>query len=105
MHDADPNPDPDADPTPIIPVATSTSLPPTITAQTPLDYRAAMKPEFAAEIDRFGSAPQYQIDLEIAPDLMSYSAKQMVRYTNTETEPLKEIYFTCFRTCLRMAAS
>jgi hypothetical protein len=82
--------------TSIVPAATSTSLPPTITAEKPLDYRAAMKPEFAAEIDRFARAPQYQIDLEIASDLMSYAAKQKVHYTNTETEPLKEIYFTLF---------
>ena len=83
-------------PTPIAPVATSTSLPPTITAQTPLDYRAAMRPEFAAEIDRFARAPQYQIDLEIAPDLKSYSATQVVTYTNVETATLNEVYFRLF---------
>jgi aminopeptidase N len=59
-------------------------------------YQAAMKPEFAAEIDQFGSAPQYQIDLNIASDLRSYSATQKVRYTNAETESLQEIYFISF---------
>jgi aminopeptidase N len=55
-----------------------------------------MRPEFAAEIDRFAAAPQYQIDLTIAPDLASYSATQVVTYTNAETEPLNEVYFSLF---------
>ena len=59
-------------------------------------YRAAMKPEFAAEVDRFADAPQYQIDLTIAPDLKSYSATQVVTYTNAETVTLNEVYFGCF---------
>src|SRR5512136_2352689 len=73
------------------------TLAPTATTTSSIDlspYRAAMMPEFAAEVDRFGNAPQYQIDLTVAPDLSSFSATQQVRYTNTETEPLKEIYFT-----------
>ncbi|HSD84837.1 MAG TPA: M1 family aminopeptidase [Anaerolineae bacterium] len=59
-------------------------------------YQAAMKPEFAAEVDRFATAPQYQIDLTIAPDRASYSAKQKVRYTNAESVPLNEVYFRLF---------
>ena len=59
-------------------------------------YREAMKPEFATEVDRFGTVPQYQIDLTIAPDLKSYSATQVVTYTNVETMPLSEIYFSLF---------
>ena len=55
-----------------------------------------MKPEFAAEVDRFGDAPQYQIDLTIAPDLKSYSATQVVTYTNVETVTLSEVYFSLF---------
>jgi aminopeptidase N len=77
------------------------AIEPTVaTASTgPIDlaaYRAAMKPEFAAEIDRFGNAPQYQIDLTIAPDRASYSATQRVHYTNNESVPLKEVYFSLF---------
>ncbi len=83
-------------PTPIAPAATSTSLPPTLTARKPLDYRAAMKPEFAAEIDRFEAAPHYQIDLTIASDLKSYSATQIVTYTNAETVTLPQVYFRLF---------
>ncbi len=60
-------------PTPTVPVSSPTTAPvqsPTKTAE-PIGlatYRAAMRPEFAAEVDRFEKAPQYQIDLEIAPD-------------------------------------
>ena len=84
---------------PVIPTPTAM---PTITppaAAQPIDlspYRQAMKPAFAAEVDRFGDATQYQIDLEIAPDLTSYSATQQVHYINTETTPLKEVYFRLF---------
>ncbi len=86
------------------PVPTQASAPdpapaPMATALPSLDlspYRAAMKPEFAAEVDQFATAPQYQIDLTVAPDLSSYTAAQQVRYTNTETEPLQEIYFSLF---------
>jgi hypothetical protein len=84
----------------VAPAATAVStVAPAIDQSSPVDlapYRVAMKPAFAAEVDRFGDAPQYQIDLTIAPDLQSYSATQQVRYTNTETESLQEIYFTLF---------
>jgi aminopeptidase N len=81
---------------PIGPAPTPTAV---LAARPKIDqasYRAAMKPEFAAEIDRFAEATQYQIDLNIASDLSSYSATQQIRYTNTETELLKEIYFSLF---------
>jgi len=84
-------------PTPtLLPAATATSADSALPAIDLSPYRAAMKPEFAAEIDRFATAPQYQIDLTLAPDLSSYSATQQVRYTNAETKPLKEIYFSLF---------
>jgi hypothetical protein len=79
-------------------IATASALP-SVDLSSPVDlapYRAAMKPAFAAEVDRFATAPQYQIDLEIAPDLSSYLATQQVHYTNAETETLKEIYFSLF---------
>jgi hypothetical protein len=83
-------------PTPIVVRAVPTAVPPTIAPLPPLDYRAAMKPEFAAEIDRFGEATRYQIDLTIAPDMQSYSATQIVTYTNVETATLNEVYFRLF---------
>ncbi len=73
--------------------ATPPALPPTIDLS---PYRAAMKPAVAAEVDRFATAPQYQIDLTIAPDLKSYSATQVVTYTNLETVTLNEVYFSLF---------
>jgi hypothetical protein len=89
---------------PAQPIAPTT---PTVTAATapaidlapPVDLapnRAAMKADFAAEVDRFDAVPQYEIDLEIAPDRTSYSATQQVRYTNAEDVPLNEVYFRLF---------
>lgn len=83
---------------PIIPTPTRAPEPLPI-AKPAIDlspYRAAMRPEFAADVDQFADATQYQIDLTIAPDLASYSATQQVRYVNTETAPLNEVYFRLF---------
>jgi hypothetical protein len=88
-----PTPAPTSAPTLAPKVTASTATPPPIDLPS---YRAAMKPEFAAEVDRFGNAPQYQIDLTIAPDLKSYSATQVVTYTNLETVTLNEVYFSLF---------
>jgi hypothetical protein len=75
----------------------STRPAPTVMAALDLTpYRAALKPEFAAEVDRFETVPQYQIDLAITPDRTSYSARQKVRYTNAENVPLREVYFRLF---------
>ena len=73
-----------------VPTATAAAMPSIDLAP----YRAAMKSEFAAEIDRFGAAPQYQIDLEIAPDRTSFIARQKVRYTNQEEVPLPDLAFS-----------
>ena len=59
-------------------------------------YRAAMRPEFAADVDRFARATRYQIDLTIAPDLASLTGRQHVRYTNTESVPLEVMYLRLF---------
>ena len=86
----------------ITPTSTVAPTPTEVPAATPLPvtdllpYRAAMKPEFAAEVDRFGNVPRYRIDLTIAPDLKSYSATQVVTYTNAETATLNEVYFSLF---------
>lgn len=82
------------------PTSAPTFTPPA-TVLAPIDlspYRAALKPEFAADLDRreVATAPQYQIDLTIAPDLKSYSATQLVTYTNAETVTLNEVYFSLF---------
>ena len=75
------------------PTATASASAPALPSVDLSPYRAAMKSDFAAEVDRFGDVPQYQIDLEIAPDLMSYSARQQVRYTNQEEVPLPDLRF------------
>ncbi|MFN8598702.1 MAG: M1 family metallopeptidase [Anaerolineae bacterium] len=59
-------------------------------------YRTAMRAKFAGDVDQFTTATRYQIDLTLAPDLASYSARQTVHYTNNETEPLSAIYFRLF---------
>ncbi len=59
-------------------------------------YRAAMRPEFAKDIDQFSNATQYKINVSIAPDLASYSGSQQVHYINTETTALGQIYFRLF---------
>ncbi|CAG0937231.1 Aminopeptidase N [Thermoflexales bacterium] len=101
--------------TPVPPTATVTPLPPTATAVPPTPtsiprslptpigdwsdltpYRAAMRPEFAADIDQFAEATQYLIDLTIAPDLASYTAMQQVHFVNQQATPLDKIYFRLF---------
>ncbi|HSD84152.1 MAG TPA: hypothetical protein VLG46_09850, partial [Anaerolineae bacterium] len=101
--------------TPIPPTATVTPLPPTATAVPPTPtsiprslptpigdwsdltpYRAAMRPEFAADIDQFAEATQYLIDLTVALDLASYTAVQQVHFVNRQTKPLDKIYFRLF---------
>jgi hypothetical protein len=95
-------------PQPIGPAPTPTAAParapaataaPVIDLAPPVDlapYRATMKSGFIAEIDRFGNAPRYQIDLTIAPDHRTYTATQQVHYTNLETETLQEIPFLLY---------
>jgi aminopeptidase N len=59
-------------------------------------YKQAMRPEFAADVDRFTQATQYQIDLTIADDLASYTGSQQVHFVNQETAALDQIYFRLF---------
>ena len=59
-------------------------------------YRAAMRPEFAADVERFAQATRYRIDLSISPDLKTIQGRQQVHYTNTEGAPLDTVYFRLF---------
>ncbi|HLF29151.1 MAG TPA: M1 family metallopeptidase [Anaerolineae bacterium] len=56
-------------------------------------YRAAMRPEFAHEVDRFAQATQYRIDLTLSDSLRSIDGRQAVHYVNAETVPLDAVYF------------
>ncbi len=50
-------------------------------------------------------ATVYEIDLEIADDLLSLDGHQVVCYTNREDEPLDEVYFRLFSNLLGGAAT
>lgn len=84
------------------PVAPSPTPSPTATpapAMAPIDlapYRAAMRPEFAADLDRMAQATEYQITLELSDDLSVYTGTQRVRYTNQENVALNDVYFRLF---------
>jgi hypothetical protein len=58
--------------------------------------RAALRPEFAADLDSLTGATQYSITLTIAPDLASLQGEQLVFYTNNESVPLEVVYFRLF---------
>jgi pimeloyl-ACP methyl ester carboxylesterase len=59
-------------------------------------YRPGLIVAEASVLDRLPGASVYHIDLSIAPDLQSTSARQVVRYTNQEDVPLAEVYFHLF---------
>lgn len=56
-------------------------------------FRRAMRPAFAADIDRFADATRYLIDLNVDLDALTVRGQARVRYTNRESVPLSEIVF------------
>ena len=85
------------------PVSTSTPSPAITPPSTAIGdwrdltpYRAAMRSEFAADVDQFAQATQYKIDLTIAPNLAGYTATQQVHFVNRQTTPLDKIYFRLY---------
>ena len=56
-------------------------------------YRAAMLPVYASDVDRFGDATRYEIDLRVNLDALSFAGEEEVLYTNQERVPLNEIVF------------
>ena len=83
---------------PATPSATVTTLP-TFAPQPGFDpalYRPAMRPEFAADVDRFGAAPRYLVALSVDLNALQVTGREQVRYTNTSASPLDEIYFRLF---------
>ena len=84
----------------------ATALAPTLAAVTPVAgplpdfdpalYRPAMRPEFAADVSSFGNAPRYSITLTVNPDARQATGHERVRYTNTDSAALNEIYFRLF---------
>lgn len=45
-------------------------------------YREAMRPDFAADVSRFGDAPRYLIEVAFEPQAQRYRGQMRVRYTN-----------------------
>jgi hypothetical protein len=59
-------------------------------------FRSGLIEAEKAVLDELEGASVYQIDLEIAEDLYHVSGHQEVRYTNTETVALENVYFRLF---------
>ena len=101
-------------PTPATPqlAAAPTSPLPTLTPSpavvAPLDdltlYRQAMRPAFTMDVDLVAAAgaTRYQLEVRLEPDSFNEEAVPrlhgvaQIRYTNTEPEPLSEIYFRLY---------
>jgi len=86
-------------PTDTTPVATLAAATPTTEPSPDFDptlYRPAMRPEFAADVNGFGNAPRYSITLTVNPDALQAAGRERVRYTNTDSVALNEIYFRLF---------
>ena len=81
------------------PAATFAAATPTAEPSPDFDpalYRPAMRPEFAADVNGFGNAPRYSITLTVNPDALQAAGRERVRYTNTDSVALNEIYFRLF---------
>jgi len=104
---------PTPSPTFVQPMATNTTiatptratLSTTVTSSFTIpDYRQAMQPEFAAEVDavQASGATQYNLTITIPPDSfqnedgVTFQGMAEIHYTNTETVPLTDIYFRLY---------
>ena len=59
-------------------------------------FRTGLIADEQAVLSQLSGAAAYNIDLQIADDLLRLDGQQVVRYTNQETEPLGEVYFRLF---------
>ncbi len=87
---------PPADATPVATLAAATPTAEPSPDFDPALYRPAMRPEFAADVNGFGDAPRYSITLTVNPDALQAVGREQVRYTNTDSAALSEIYFRLF---------
>lgn len=88
-------------PTSVPPTATpAPAVPPSPLFDTPWDDRtpfaAGLHPDRQSVLDGLPGASVYHLEMTIAPDLMHLTGSEAVRYTNTESESLAEIYFRLF---------
>jgi hypothetical protein len=60
------------------------------------DQALALRPEFAADLDRFPDATQYEIELTVDLDAVTVTGHERVRYTNTEDVALDALYLRLF---------
>jgi peptidase M1-like protein len=56
-------------------------------------YRQAMRPAFAADVDRFVQATRYAIEVRVDVEAHAFQGTEYVRYTNHEDESLTEVVF------------
>ena len=59
-------------------------------------FRGGLIPEAQAALDDRLDATVYQVDLRLSDDLTLVEGRQDVRYTNTESVPLTEVYLRLF---------
>jgi hypothetical protein len=59
-------------------------------------FRTGLIADEQGALQQLQGASVYQMDLEIADDLLRLSGQQQVRYTNQETQTLEEVYFRLF---------
>jgi hypothetical protein len=105
-------PDPEGLATDVVPFYPATSTPRPKTTPTPgpsptpqptpaadltdlAQFEAAMRPEFAGDVDLFASATRYVIDVTVSFDgdrSATLTGGERIRYTNTQAFPLDEIY-------------
>jgi hypothetical protein len=94
-------PEPPPTPThkPVAPPGTAVRTAPTVLGfawddRTP--FRTGLIASEQSVLGQLNGASVYQMDLQIADDLLALEGQQAVRYTNQETEPLEEIYLRLF---------
>ena len=87
---------PPADTTPVATLAAATPTAEPSPDFDPALYRPAMRPEFAADVNGFGDVPHYSITLTVNLDALQAVGRERVRYTNTDSAALSEIYFRLF---------
>ena len=89
---ADPNA-PTVTPVPVTPLSPAGDLP--FTLDQADDAQAALRPEFAADADRFPAAARYVIDVAVtfnADGSATLTGRELIRYTNPEDFELTDLY-------------
>lgn len=75
--------------------ALARTAPPAITTPTP-NHALALRPEFAADLNRFPDATRYEIELTVDLGAATITGHERVEYTNTRDVPLGDLYLRLF---------